>query len=142
MIATTWLFASILVVAGIGVTEKAPRCAYSSAPPIINSEPLPEGDHDAIPVLMCAPPERGPSGTQTCKKGQASVTMTYDILADGTTDNVIVIETSDVCFNASAVAAILSWRYAPKTENGMAVIETGRKSTMNYNFSRSEYRRQ
>ncbi len=49
------------------------------------------------------------------------VTLQYDISKEGWTKNVEVVESTNSCFNKSAIGAVEQWRYEPRIVDGQAV---------------------
>jgi TonB family protein len=58
----------------------------------------------------------------------ASVLLEFTITVDGTTKDIVVVESSDPVFNQAAVDALARWRYRPKIEDGQPVERRGVKT--------------
>jgi TonB family protein len=58
----------------------------------------------------------------------ASVVLEFTITVEGTTKDIVVVESSDPVFNQAAVDALAKWRYSPKIEDGQPVERRGVKT--------------
>jgi periplasmic protein TonB len=63
---------------------------------------------------------------------RASVVLEFTIAADGTTKDIVVVESSDPRFNGVAVESLAKWRYNPKIENGRPVERRGVKTKITF----------
>jgi TonB family protein len=60
---------------------------------------------------------------------EGAVLLEFTIAADGTTKDIVVIESSPPgVFDEAAVSALARWRYKPKIENGQPVERRGIKT--------------
>ena len=60
------------------------------------------------------------------------VTVVYSVTAKGATEGVRVRETTDACFNDTAVAAVRSWRFEPAKRNGVTVNQEDIETTFKF----------
>ena len=64
------------------------------------------------------------------------VTVAYDISVAGQVINLVVIESKPSgVFDDAALAAVSSWRFNPRVENGQAVSAVGKQSTVTFKLS-------
>ncbi|MFC3301121.1 energy transducer TonB [Parvularcula lutaonensis] len=78
-----------------------------------------------------------PTGFDNCFAGGRAnqvqrVRVEFDITPAGETANVRVVDSTDSCFDRSAVRAVRRWRYNPKVERGEAVWQYGVQTTIVY----------
>ena len=67
---------------------------------------------------------------------EGSVTVVYDISQEGQVINLVVIESTPAgVFDDAAVAAVLSWRFNPRMEEGQPVAVAGKRSTVTFKLS-------
>ena len=65
------------------------------------------------------------------------VRMSFDITPFGFVDNITVIESKGgEAFEGKSIEALNGWRYAPKFENGMAVVATNQTVQLDFRISR------
>lgn len=62
------------------------------------------------------------------------VTVVYTVSKDGEPEDVRVRETTDECFNDTAVATVLTWRFKPSTFNGKAMAQEGVETTFIFRY--------
>ncbi len=70
-----------------------------------------------------------------CDYGAATfenVSIVFDVMTSGQTANARVVSTTNACFNDAALTAVSRWRFTPKTVDGAARIDTGKKATLNF----------
>jgi TonB family protein len=60
------------------------------------------------------------------------VSVLFDITATGRTANARVVSSTNACFDASALAALGRWRFDPKTVDGAARPDLGKRATLNF----------
>ena len=77
---------------------------------------------DARPVKRVS--ARYPQRCMRNADGLESVLVSYTVTEKGDTEDVSVIETTNTCFNSSAVRAVRRWLFTPKTIDGQAVRRT------------------
>ncbi len=73
-------------------------------------------DFDAR-VLSRVPPQY-PDRCQDRAKNKESVIVEFDISSEGIPENVQVIESTNSCFNHSALSSVRKWRYRPRLVDG------------------------
>ena len=64
--------------------------------------------------------------------GIESVVVTFDITAQGATQNPQVASSSNACLNGAALTAVSQWRYRPKTVDGTPALTTGQRAHVNF----------
>ena len=62
----------------------------------------------------------------------ASVVLEFTIAADGTTKDIVVVESSDSAFDGVAIESLAKWRYKPRIENGQPVERRGVKTKITF----------
>jgi len=78
---------------------------------------------DASPIERVPP--MYPSRCQRKAKSSEKVILVFDVTEKGATENIVVEESSNRCFEAAAKAAVAKWRYRPKILDGKAVPRKG-----------------
>ena len=67
------------------------------------------------------------------------VVVAYDISQEGYVTNLVVVDSEPSgVFDAAALAAVASWRFNPRVENGQAVAAKGRRSTVTFKLTGAE----
>jgi len=61
-----------------------------------------------------------------------SVSLIFDVTADGLPANARVTSATNECFNDAAIAAISKWRFDPRTVGGAATSQQGLQATLNF----------
>ena len=89
-------------------------------------------DPDAMPLVRVPP-----SGFEGCLRGLpkdsvATVTVLFDVTADGRPVNIRVTEATDACFERSTIRAVAKWRYAPKIVDDRAMPRRGVLTTVSF----------
>jgi periplasmic protein TonB len=79
------------------------------------------------PVASDAPKESARIAGRT-----ASVILEFTIAADGTTQDIVVVESSDPAFDHVAIESLARWRYEPKMEDGRPVERRGVKTKITF----------
>ena len=111
--------ARALFLAAIGVA--AAFSAYASDEP----EEIPA--RPVYPKLPTYPAACEPAATDPAPS--ASVTVVYEVTADGRPRNVRVRESSDPCFDDTAIAAIRNWDFEPRRVNGRRMSQEDLETT-------------
>ncbi|WP_425410727.1 TonB family protein [Hyphococcus sp.] len=126
---------------GTIVPEEA-QTAASIAP-----EPAPQETPRALPRRPRAPSpapvvvdaqlirSSAPSYPERCARGAApveSVSLIFDIAANGRIANARVRASTDSCFEDEALRTIMKWRFDPKTINGAPAVDAGKSATLNF----------
>ena len=63
------------------------------------------------------------------------VTLTFDITAIGTTENINIVDAKPRnVFNRAAKKALAKWKYQPKVKNNKAIPQNGQKITLQFNL--------
>ena len=76
-----------------------------------------------------------PDYPSACEAGAApleTVTIVFDITAEGRAVNARVASSSNACFEAEALRALSAWRFAPRAVGGAPVIDAGKRATLNF----------
>lgn len=60
------------------------------------------------------------------------VTVIFDITAEGRTANARVVNSTNACFNESALSALGRWRFDPKMVDGAPRPDLGKQATLNF----------
>lgn len=87
-------------------------------------------DVEVTPVVQVAP-----TNWEGCidEEGETHrVRLLFDISPQGETANIEVIDSTDSCYERSAVRALRQWRYNPKVVNGEPVWQYGRQATVEF----------
>jgi periplasmic protein TonB len=63
---------------------------------------------------------------------RASVLLEFTIAADGTTKDIVVVESAGPAFDEPAVEALAKWRYDLKIENGQPVERRGVRTKITF----------
>ncbi len=73
------------------------------------------------------------------QKIEGYVKVAYDVNADGTTSNARVVESVPPgVFDASALAAVRTWRFKPAVDHGKVVTTKDRVSRVKFRLGESE----
>jgi len=95
-------------------------------------EPILE-DFDAKPLKRTPP--RYPNGCQQNATNREIVFIEYDVDETGQAIDPRIIETSDQCFNKSAIAAIRKWKFTPRTLDGEPVLRRNVRTSIAYELA-------
>lgn len=87
-------------------------------------------DFDARPLLR--KPPRYPESCMRRADSSESVTVQFDVTAEGITQNIEVIDSTNDCFNKTAMRAVEEWIYRPKIVAGEAQDRTGVQTVITY----------
>ena len=117
----------------------APVAASAEAAP---AQPAPPGPETGpVPRLKPAIVEASlissvaPGYPESCAAGAApveTVTVMFDIAADGRADNTQVVSSSNACFEGEALRALALWRFSPRTVGGAPAAAAGKRATLNF----------
>lgn len=66
---------------------------------------------------------------------EQKVILSYDVSQSGTTENVVVLFSSDPCFEESTIASVETWRFNPRTEDGKKTIQKSMQTTLRFQLS-------
>ena len=118
------------------------------APAIIDDEIIPAGTDLPITPPATSPAlvdetviearlirSIGPRYPERCEQGAAAfetVSVIFDVNANGRPTNPRVTATSNDCFDDAAVAAISKWRFDPRTVGGAPRPQTNVEATLNF----------
>jgi protein TonB len=86
-----------------------------------------QGDRNLIPLVRIAP-IYPPSALAAKLEGE--VNLEFTIAANGTTKDIVVIESTAPEFEEPAITALQRWRYAPATANDGQPVEVPGVRTM------------
>jgi len=76
-----------------------------------------------------------PNYPNRCARGADDlemVTVRFDVSVAGRAENVRVVDTTNNCFNSSAVSTLRRWRFDPKTVDGAARADLAKQATLNF----------
>lgn len=90
-------------------------------------------DFDARPIHR-APPAYPEQCFRRAEQSE-SVTVQFDVSVHGIPENIIVIDTTNKCFDRSAISAVKDWRYKPKLVDGVATTRLGVQTIITYELS-------
>ena len=60
------------------------------------------------------------------------VTVLFDVTVQGRPANLRVADTSNSCFDSAAISTLRRWRFDPKTVDGAARADLGKRATLNF----------
>ena len=86
-------------------------------------EPTYSEDFDARPLIRIPP--NYPENCMRAAKAEETVIVQFDVTTVGATKNAAVIESTNPCLDAAALASVQKWKYRPKTVAGKPVERTG-----------------
>lgn len=66
------------------------------------------------------------------------VVVQFDVLADGTVDNVSVVESSDTAFHRAAVKAAEKFRFKPRVVDGIPQVTTGLRNLFRFQMNNDQ----
>ena len=118
---TSAALGALVVPIAVGVLHGAPALAQS--------------DRDVIPLVRIAP-DYPPGASAQGLEGH--VILEFTITAEGTTQDIRVVESSAPIFEAPAVAAVGRWRYSPRMVDGAGVERPGVKTVIRFALNRDE----
>ncbi|MEZ5891968.1 MAG: TonB family protein [Parvularculaceae bacterium] len=101
---------------------------------ILNSETLAD-DFDARPRVRVPP--QYPAKCMRGADDSESVLVRFDVDELGETRNIEIVESTNKCLNASAIASVERWKYMPKTVEGQAVVRRGVETVLRFQLSSS-----
>ncbi|MEM8771714.1 MAG: TonB family protein [Pseudomonadota bacterium] len=80
------------------------------------------GGPGAAPIIRIAPPY-----PERCRNrnAQGTVVVQFDVGADGTVQNVTILESADACLNRAVIKAVSGWKYPPAMAAGKAAPRRG-----------------
>lgn len=76
-----------------------------------------------------------PNYPNRCARGADDlerVTVRFDVSVAGRAENVRVVDTTNHCFNSSAISTLRRWRFDPKTVDGAARADLAKQATLNF----------
>jgi len=124
------------------VLEEAPIEPVEETPaPILITTPVitaaPEPAPEPLPVVVPARVLRGatPEYPERCAAragANVGVSVIFSITSEGRPVSASVAATEDRCFNSAALRAVYEMRFAPRTVDGAAAIETGKTVTVQF----------
>lgn len=124
------------------VLEEAPIEPVEETPaPILIATPViaaaPEPAPEPLPVVVPARVMRGatPEYPERCAAragASVGVSVIFSITSEGRPVSASVAATDDRCFNSAALRAVYEMRFAPRTVDGAAAIETGKTVTVQF----------
>lgn len=91
-----------------------------------------QDDRNVIPITR-VPPDYPPDAVRAGREGW--VRLRFTIAKDGSTKNVVAVESSSPEFEAPSIAALLQWRYSPPTKRSRAVQRRGVETMIRYQLS-------
>ena len=109
---------------GLAISALVMSIAVTGSAAAQRNRRAPNASDQAPPAASDAPKE---SASTVLHEG--SVVLEFTIAADGTTKDIVVVESSPPgLFDQAAVEALGKWRYKPKIENGQPVERRGVKT--------------
>ena len=73
-----------------------------------------------------------PDESPTTVSRRVSVLLEFTIAADGTTKDIVVVESPGPAFDGPAVESLAKWRYNPKIDNGRPVERRGVRTKITF----------
>lgn len=101
------------------------------APRRVQTAPRPQ------PVIVEAELTRSmaPDYPNRCTRGAddtESVTIRFDVSAEGRPINARIASSTNDCFESEALRTVARWRFDPRTVNGVASVDAGKTATVNF----------
>jgi bla regulator protein blaR1 len=90
---------------------------------------------DVMPLVRINPDY--PSEALAAKR-EGVVILEFTVGLNGTTKDIVVVESSSPEFEAPAVAAMMKWRYSPLVENGQPVERRGMRTVLRWELEDAE----
>jgi len=89
------------------------------------------------PVIVKAELSRSiaPDYPNRCTRGandMESVTLRFDVSAEGRAVNMRVASSTNSCFETEALNTVGRWRFSPRTVDGAPAVETSKTATLNF----------
>ena len=106
----------------------ATRLSFAKPP-----EEAVDQNRTAMPIVRIPP--QYPDKCQSESGKREVVTIGFDVSPKGKIKNVKVLETTNKCFNKSAIATVKSWRYEPATKNGEPVWQRGMETKVTFQLA-------
>lgn len=112
-----------------------------TTPPVAEprERPLPRRVRPAPrqPVIVEAELRRAaaPDYPDRCTRGadaSESVTIHFDVSAEGRAVNARVLSSTNGCFESEALRTVGRWRFSPRTVDGANAVEAGKTATVNF----------
>lgn len=123
----------------------APAAEATSEPPLPEiieepaEEPVVRNTQPPVrqPVIVDARLVRSiaPKYPNRCARGADDlerVTVRFDVSVAGRIENARVVDTTNDCFNSSAISTLRRWRFDPKTVDGAARADLAKQATLNF----------
>lgn len=125
------------------IGEPAPETEAAPSPVIEEPQerPLPRRVRAAPPprqpVIVQAELSRSisPDYPNRCTRGaddMESVTMRFDVSAEGRAVNMRVTSSTNSCFETEALNTVARWRFTPRTVDGAPALESSKTATLNF----------
>ncbi|MEZ5893790.1 MAG: TonB family protein [Parvularculaceae bacterium] len=132
--------------------RQAPAQSQNAAPAPARAEPAPQTEERPLPRRARQPraeqPVRkpviveavltrsaAPSYPERCSRGARdveSVTVRFDVSAEGRAVNMRIAASTNDCFETEALNVMQRWRFSPRTVDGAAAVEQGKTATLNF----------
>jgi len=133
----------------VGPSPSAPPSAAASAPAAdgalpssspapgdaVAPVPAPSGEIRPATLVFRVEPAFPARCASRNARAVNDVVVAYDVDEAGVVRNLTVVRSDDPCFEASVLAAVARWRYAPRLEDGEPVVETGLRETFTFELS-------
>lgn len=92
-----------------------------------------QNDRDVIPMVRINPDY--PREAQIAGR-EGQVTLKFTVTATGTTQDIVVVQSSSPEFEAPSIAALAKWRYAPKLDGDKPVERRDVHTTIRYQLDK------
>lgn len=90
-------------------------------------------DRDAQPLVRIPP--QFPDRCQGRADSEESVSLRFDVTPDGQTTNIEVVDSTNSCFNRSAVRSVERWKYQPKIVDNEAQPRRGVQTVIRFQLA-------
>ena len=98
----------------------------------VSGPAMAQNDRDIVPLVRINP-DYPPEALAAKREGQVIVQFT--ITMQGTTRDIVAVESSSPEFAAPSVAAVARWRYQPQLQDGQPVERTGVRTVLRFQLN-------
>ncbi|MEQ1931654.1 MAG: energy transducer TonB [Parvularculaceae bacterium] len=92
-------------------------------------------DFDARPLVRVPP--RYPEKCMSRADDREFVLVEFDVSAEGATENIRTVKSTNGCLNGEAEKSVAKWRYQPATSNGQPTRRKGVQTTISFELTSS-----